>query len=205
MLNDKGMRSVATLLVLVSVLALSTPATAGGPPGLVQPEEPPPAPRVERYGIQVFLADLAWIGGVAVVGKLESESDGEGGLSSILGLGYFVAAPMVHAAKGNSSGAWKSLGARTLLPIGGAVLGMAIVASGDDDSGDDGDDDGLAMLGGMMLGAGAGMVTAVILDYTVFSRKTVEAPRHGYLAKDKVRPGVKISRQGVTVSVGGSF
>lgn len=196
------MRSVPTLLAF-TLLVLSAPAFAGGPPGLVPPETPPPAPRVERYGTQVFLADLAWIGGAAIVGKLESQSDGEGGgLSSVIGLGYFVAAPMVHAAKGNSSGAWKSLGARTLLPIGGAVLGMAIVASGDDS---EGDDDGLAMLGGMLLGAGAGMVTAVILDYTVFAKKTVEAPRHGYLAKGKVRPGVKISRQGVTVSVGGSF
>jgi hypothetical protein len=196
------MRSVASTLLALLVVLASTPALAGGPPGLVQPEEPPPAPRVVRYGTQVFLADLAWIGGAALVGKLESSSDGEGGLSSILGLGYFVAAPMVHAAKGNSSGAWKSLGARTLMPIGGAVIGMAIVASGDDDS--EGDD-GLAMLGGMVLGAGAGMVTAAILDYTVFAKKTVEAPRYGYLAKAKVRPGVKISKQGFAVSLGGSF
>lgn len=197
------MRSVLTLLLASLLLTLSTsPAAAGGPPGLVAPESPAQV-RVERYGTQVLLADVAWIGGMALVSKLDSDGEGDG-ISSLLGLGYFVAAPAVHYAKGNSDGALKSLGARTLLPIGGAVLGMAIVAGTEDEASDDEGTD-VAMIGGMFLGATAGMISALILDYTVFAKKTVEVPRDSYLGKARLRPGVKISKQGFAVSVGGSF
>ena len=58
-----------------------------------------------------------------------------------------------------------------------------------------------AVLGGMMLGFTAGVVTAVVLDWTVFSKKTVEVRP----ARWAVTPNVSVTKHGVVAGVGGSF
>ncbi len=202
------MRVVPSLLIASLLLAVATPAHAGGPPGTIGPEVPAPAPatttRVERYGKQIVLADLAWLGALYLVGSAEARnSNGDGGmpLTSLLALGYFATGPIVHLRHGNKTGAAKSLAARALLPVGGMLVGGMLAAGSADDGNGDDIDDSFAVLGGMMLGFGAGIVSAVVLDWTVFSKKTVEARP----ATWAVTPRLSVNKHGVVAGVGGSF
>jgi hypothetical protein len=187
------MRSIACL---VSFLLLVAPgaARAGGPPSSVQPETVIVERKVERYGLQIVLADVLWVAATSAIGEVTEDGGGEGALS-VLGLGFYATGPAVHLAHGNKSGALKSLGARALLPVGGALVGMALA----------GEDDDFDALGGMLLGFTAGGLTALILDWTVFSKKETTTYTSGFALRKGLRPGVKIQRDGLALSLAGSF
>jgi hypothetical protein len=138
---------VRSIACLVSFLLLVAPgaARAGGPPSSVQPETVIVERKVERYGLQIVLADVLWVAATSAIGEVTEDGGGEGALS-VLGLGFYATGPAVHLAHGNKSGALKSLGARALLPVGGALVGMALA----------GEDDDFDALGGMLLGFTAG-------------------------------------------------
>ncbi len=197
------MRSAVVLAVL-SLLAAT--AHAGGPPGATEPTfaDPTPVKKVERYGTQIALADLATFALVAVVSREEDDSSNDDAISGWIGLaGYLGGGPAIHLTHGNAMGARKSLTARALIPLGGGILGGLAFA---------GDDDENAFVPswfvGAMLGATAGMITAMVLDWTVFAKKTtnVEGPRRPVgLGAHALRPAVKVNPGGATVSVAGNF
>jgi hypothetical protein len=87
-------------------------------PHLTQ-EEPPAADRRLWYGSQIIAADLA----VLVLGV---------GTGQIWLLPLLAATgPLVHAARGHSSTAWRSVAARLLAPAAGMLLGGGIaIAAG---------------------------------------------------------------------------
>jgi len=192
------MRSVASL-TLAAVLAAASPAAAGGPPGTVEPEPQPPATQVERYGLHVLLADVSWFAGSMVVAGLD-HSGGDGAAYLALG-GYVGGGPIVHLAHGNNWGALKSLGTRVVLPFAGGFVGMAIAGS---QSSPNDEDDGLDEFGGLMLGFSAGLLSAMVLDWTVYAKQeTTVLP--DVALRTGLRPGVNISRDRLGVSLGGTF
>jgi hypothetical protein len=183
---------LAVLATLAAVLTASAPAHAGGPPGTIEPmvvDAPPPPVkhRTVHYGYQTFLADVAWVAAAGLAAK--ADADG-----SILALGYYGAAPLVHLAHHNNKAAARSLGLRVLLPVLGGAVGMMAMA----DQGEFGP------LAGMMYGFGLGAIGAMVIDWTVLSKQDVEVkvPNLPALA---VRPGVKIGKHDVTVSIAGNW
>jgi len=189
---------IASLLVIA--------CTIGGRAAVAQPSATPPSPppsaytdRYERYGGTIALVDGLSIGagvagfyllgaGFSEAGE-DSEDAGNGGGGKILlgaGLilgsagGLLFGGPIVHSRHHNSSGALRSFGARTLLPIGGALLGSAL----------DHDDEGGA--GAALFSAG--LVAAMILDWTVLAKREV-----GFT------PYASTGRDGTVVGLGGRF
>lgn len=190
------MRPAVLLVPALLLASLAAPAAAGGPPGTVDvivPAAPPP-PITKRYGVQVALADGAWIAATMLL----SSSDGGDG-ASLVALGYYGAGPAVHLGHGNGRGALQSLAARALLPVAGGLVGL-MAFSGSDDP----DDDTAGMaLGGLVLGAGVGAVTAMVLDWTVFAKKDVRPAPATFTGR--LRPDVKIGKDAFALGVGGSF
>jgi hypothetical protein len=184
---------VLAALVLPS-LVTGAVAHAGGPPGLAEPTvtEPAPATHTVRYGYQTFLADALWVGGSAILAR----SDGGGGGGELLALGYYGGGPLVHLLHHNQAAALKSVGLRVLLPVAGAVAGL-VIASGRDDP------DGFEAMGDVLIGFAGGAVAAMVIDWTVLSKHEVSVPHLGTVAA--VRPGMKIGKRAVSISIAGSF
>lgn len=177
-------------------LATSLAATDAG----AGAEEPAPAPQayVERqddddagepktkkhwYGWQTLIADGASIvtvplGGVGVAG-------------------YFLAAPVVHAAHGRWGIAAADVGVRVALPLTGCYVGAAL----SDDRGE------FAGLGECILGGALGITGAIALDAALFAREDVEvAPKkkeRGHLAWTPTLAPRK--EGGVSIGLGGTF
>jgi hypothetical protein len=196
------------LAVVASLLVLATGARAAvAQPGMVEPAVAPPAPitKTQRYGGIVLLADAAWIAAATLSDQVGDDTGDENLTSMIVLGGYYGGGPLVHLAYGNPSGARKSLAARALLPLGGALLGM-LAFSGENDSG------ALipAEVVGMMLGGMVGVGTAMIIDWTVIAkrRRVVNPPPAAApvgFGEHALRPAVKINPGGVTLSLAGSF
>jgi hypothetical protein len=189
-------RIAVMVVAALLVPALARTAHAGGPPGTTEalmPAEAPPERRTVHYGYQTFLADGAWVLATAAIARSDSTGDGAG---TVVMLGYYGAAPIVHLANHNRDGALKSLGLRVLLPVAGAVGGLVLASDGD------GDDDGMAPIFGMMAGLGIGALSAMVIDWTVLSKRSIEVPRP---ALSGFTPGVKIGKQEVQLSLSGSF
>ncbi|MCA9678234.1 MAG: hypothetical protein KC464_24620, partial [Myxococcales bacterium] len=146
-----------------------------------------PAPtRTRRYGLTVAAVDAAcmgtaFLGAIILVG--EALGDDGGGSDADLGAvmlfggaaGMFVGAPLVHRSQGNVKGAWRSLGLRLGLPLAGSLIGAAI-------------DRGRAQSGVVTsehtagnLGA-AGMIAALVIDWTVLAEVTEPLPVAPYVA-----------------------
>jgi hypothetical protein len=123
--------------------ALADPAAAGGeaeaPRTLPSSENAPTpdgkvwdetlAPKMRWYGEQTLLADAASVA-LVIAGVVASRPDSSNGsreagnvLVDIGGGGYFLAAPIVHAAHGHWDSGAVSLGLRFGLPLGGMVVG----------------------------------------------------------------------------------
>jgi hypothetical protein len=151
----------------------------------------------ERYGTTIALVDGASflaiiLGAMLVIGSeecIDCPDDGDdsdvalGAILMIGGVGgYYLGGPLVHNSKGNSSGAWKSLGARVLLPLAGSLI-----AAGSDDN-----DDEAASL------TGVGILGAMVLDWFVFAKREVRGPSYGPYARS-------LSGGGGVVGLGGTF
>lgn len=182
---------MSRLAVLVAACVLAASSTAlAAPPGMVPVESPTPATRTQHYGYQIFLADLGWFAAAGLLAK----SDASGGGGDLVVLGYYGAGPAIHLAHGNQSGAAKSLAARALLPLAGGVIGLTLGSQGTTADSD-------SALGGMVIGALAGGVTAMVLDWTVIGKKEVAAPKLPLA----LRPGVSIGKHALAFSLGGAF
>lgn len=205
----------ALLLAATALLASSATAAAGGPPGAAVPgyddgygfAEPTAAPahtRTEHYGGQILLADVAWFAATSLVANLEARDPDGGGdgasFTGLLAMGYFATGPAVHLKHGNRSGASKSLAARALMPVGGALLGMIAMS---EECRSEGDDCGYAPIAGMVVGGLGGMVGAMVLDWTVLGKTQIELP--GMRRVASLQPRVDLSKTGMSVAIGGAF
>jgi len=145
---------IVTLLAMTSSVRAEEPAWVIVPPSLTPPAPPPvELQRVEQwYGHQTILVDLASAGGIVV--GIVSES----AAPAILGLaGFWLGAPAVHLAHGESGRAVASFLMRPGLVVGGAYLGAGL-----EDCGSGGSE--FCGLGGALLGSVVGLGVASAID-----------------------------------------
>jgi len=188
---------VAPLAIITSLLpALWVVPAAAQAPGELAPAAyaaplAPEAPsKMERsYALQLAGADLASFATMIIGASGQSEE-----LVRLGSLGYLFAAPAVHALNGNGIGAVKSFGLRATLPLAGMFIGM--MAGPEDDAGDC---CGIASLTGALYGGGIGVVAALVVDYTLFGKKTERAPTRAW------QPTVGASQNGFSVGAMGRF
>ena len=167
----------------------ATPASVRAVPRRVEP----PA-TIRQYWPQLLGADVASLAVVAL--SVDQKSDATLWLG---GVGFLLAAPAVHLFNGNGSGALKSVGIRTALPLLGMVLGNAMgprpnlsCAAGTSPC-----NSPSGSWAGMLVGGGLGLVTAAIIDYSAFGNKT-ERP-------STWRPTIGASAHGASVGAMGQF
>jgi hypothetical protein len=207
------MRRLAAVVAVAAVLGVSPALAQPSRTPPVDPTPAAPAPyayapgplaestHTERYGTTIALVDGASflaiiVGAIVFAGAVTTscddcsgEDDGDAALGVILMVGgvggYYLGGPLVHNSKGNSSGAWKSLGARVLLPLAGSLI-----AAGADDPDTS---DAAASL------SAVGVLGAMVLDWFVFAKREVrDPPTWGPYARS-------ISGGGGVVGLGGTF
>ena len=150
---------MVAVLVMASTAHAQPSLTAPSPPE-VEPEPEPAREETGSYGGQILGADIA---GVLTAIVLTAATDhGE-----FLLIPVFTG-PTVHLAQGRPGHALGSLALRAGLPFLGGYLGCAA----DDSDGE------LDCLGGALLGIGGGMLTAMVIDWTVLGdRDSAETTR----------------------------
>jgi hypothetical protein len=201
-------RTAAALAVALAATAAAAPAAAGGPPGLAPDTaslSAAAAPQVERYGSELLLADLAWVG--ATLALAATDQDDTAG--SVATIGYLAAGPAIHLRHGNLHGASRSAAARTLLPLGGLVLGMMLAGATEEPNYADcvepctgySHGGGFRTIAFGVLGASVGVASAMVLDWTTLGRKTVARPA----TTARLLPRVGVSGGGFSVGVTGRF
>ncbi len=150
-----------------------------------QHDAPRPAPtRTTSYGYQTLIADGASLGMVLAGGGSESD-----GMIALGGIGYLVAAPIVHVVHGRVGIALADAGLRVALPIGFAYAGAALERCSPGEE--------LCGVGGAVMGAFLGVGAAVTLDATLLAREQVRAEPAPALA---IAPMLGKDRGGVAVS-----
>ncbi|MDB4934030.1 MAG: uncharacterized protein JWP87_1002 [Labilithrix sp.] len=125
-------------------------------------EEDSPPTESRWYGWQVLLVD-----GAAVVAGAATQE-----LPIFLTM-YAVGAPIVHAGHGRGGAALGSLGLRVGLPLVAGGVSYALLAQSCGK--DSGDYCGLGAVAVGILAAGAGMVTASLIDVFAISHESVAA------------------------------
>ena len=152
------------------------------------------APTSEWYGWQIILADSA------STGLLFAASAGVSPAVAVVGsaVGYLGAGPIIHGVHDRPGAARGSLGLRTGVPLGGALVGGMLAAGGSRR------DSGLAAVYGGLLGFGTGLVIASILDVSILARKTTEV-KAAPSGKVLWRPNVALNRRSAEVGVSGAF
>jgi hypothetical protein len=128
---------------------------------LASPPIPEPDPELEdsAYHGQMVVADVATLALVFV--------GGEAGISAA-GLTYLIAGPSIHLAHGQGHRAAGSLALRLGVPVVGAFGAAWLARSRDSCSEDDEDCDDGALVAAV-LGAGAGMLAAMLIDDAMLS------------------------------------
>jgi hypothetical protein len=205
------MRLAAIVLVVCSLASAAraqpgqTPPAPPAPYSYQPPPQPQPATRTERYGTTIALVDglsmaAVVIGAVIFVGSVvedddSSGSDGALGAAIMIGGGVsmFVGGPYVHYRKGNSSGAWQSLGLRIGLPLVGSLIGVAM----QDECADNGepcDDETGGSLGGI------GFLAAMAIEGFVLAKREVAVTYAYPTPYVAPAPG-----GGLTLGLGGRF
>jgi hypothetical protein len=140
-------------LGLAAAMALAAaPRSAPAQPGVMPVASEEPRVAKPSYGGQIFAAD-------GIVGALAL---GSGSGQVLLGLG--LTGPVIHAAHGEFTSAFASLGLRVGAPVAGAYAGAAI-CNGQDDS-----DNSYDCMGSAMLGFAVGAAVALTIDYFVLAR-----------------------------------
>jgi hypothetical protein len=188
-------RLAAALVATLTSAAFVAPAAAQAP-GELAPAAyaAPPAPeapsKIERsYALQLAGADLASLATMMIGASGQSEE-----VVRLGSLGYLFAAPAVHALNGNGTRAAQSLALRVTLPLAGMFIGFF---AGPSDEG--GDCCGDVSFTGALVGGGIGVATALVVDYTLFGKKTERAPTRSW------QPTVGASQNGFSVGAMGRF
>ena len=169
------------------------PPTARRSAAAQEPEQPVArrAPRARRrYHGTVIVADLAVLASAIAGGNQTGRAEDLFAASLIA---YVVTGPVVHLAHGNRRGAGTSLARRLLCPVGGAIVGGALLSAY---AGEPPDGCGYGCLFGGILGAGAGTALAIGVDWAWAS-----VPRRA----PTVMPVISGDGERVVVGVGGAF
>ena len=151
-----------------------------------------PRVRETSYWSQLAMSDAVSMG-LLMTSFNTPEFVGVGALTFLLG------APIIHGFNGNFGRSFASLGIRVGLPI----LGFALGAEIDSCSGF------LCVPTGALLGAGAGLVTALYIDYTVLAKKTETVSGQPALFKYgrfAANPGLGMTpKGGLSLGLNGQF
>jgi hypothetical protein len=197
-------RALAVFLATAVGLFLASPALADPAPdsdGLVW--DTAPTPKMRWYGWQTLLADAASCT-IAIAGGVVSGADSSRGsrtagdvVSGVGGAGYFLGAPIVHAAHGQWGSAAESFVLRLGLPLGGALAGglLGLAACGSSS----GEVPCPAVVAGV--GAVAGAIAAPFVDAFAVAYEPVPRVSH----EAAVAPTVSIVRGGGSVGLVGQF
>lgn len=187
-MSRSPLRCALTTAAIATLIATSRQAHADGPgtpnqpppdrppsqpqqmqPQQMQPQQVQPPPqqvpayrtyqqhrnkKSQWYGWQTLIVDGTWIVGGPLLGSVSPGS----GAALILG-GYLLGPPIVHWAHGQVGRGFADLGIRVGAPL---VLGTAgyLIFSG----GGNGSSDGILGAVGIVLGAGLGIVAAIVVD-----------------------------------------
>jgi hypothetical protein len=193
----------ATLLLTTSIATAQAPGETvtwdpEAPPSTVAVQAPP---MTVSYRGQILAADAASIG-LSVLGPLVTRDES---LSGIGFAGFFVAAPIVHLAHGRGMAAAKSLGLRVALPFVGAMAGyrfgpddLTCHSSPGIDGKPGGSCDDHGSLVGLLVGAAAGGISAMVIDVKYLARYQTTRPQTW-------SAGIQPTRGGMALSVAGSF
>ena len=124
---------------------------------------PPPTDvtEMDRYGWQIALADVSAVS-LLLAGK-------SGTTSSIAGLTYLLAGPIIHGAHDQGGRMAVSLGLRLALPLVSGIGFAALAEHNSHCAPDDDDCDSGALFAGLF-GFTLGAVSAMVLDATVIAR-----------------------------------
>jgi hypothetical protein len=164
---------------------------------------PATPPARKWYGYQLMLSDLGSLVTAAALSK------SNGGTAGVVGVAGFVAVPaVIHGVHRNVTGAIVSPIVRLGLPVMGALIGAGLESCSPDEW--------FCGLGGAIVGGGIGMLTAMILDYSLAwehlgasaasDQPTQEPPR---LNKPPLvsltAAGIAPTTNGATLVLGGRF
>jgi hypothetical protein len=198
------MASLLRATVFILLLALTTGSalaqTSSVPVSSALMSSPPTAePEYLDYRLSLAASDLVGFG------LLIAAVPAENGWMALGGLGvYALGAPIIHVANGQPARGAASLGLRLLLPIPGAVVGGALGARGNC-----GGDDGFGCLGGVvgggLLGAFAGGVSAALIDDLVLGKVALPPQENRVHATAMVAPYVDTSRGSYGLTLSGTF
>jgi hypothetical protein len=181
------------LLLVLALVATSAPAAYAASPEAADSEEAPPPPpvvnvmppvHVGSYASELMLGDLLSVVACPITGCL----------------GILVVPPFIHRSHGRHGAAVTSFVLRLGMPFVGAFGAMWL-------SPDCRARDGQSCLFYGLLGAGAGELSAMVIDYTVLAAADDEpvpifrAASSGH----SVLAGVGVSHGGLTFSVAGAF
>ena len=191
-MSRSPLRWALTTAAIGTLIATTGPAHADGPgtPSQPPPDLPPPQPQQQQmqppqspqaqqpqsspqqvpayrtyqqrrikksqwYGWQTLIVDGSWIVGGPLLASVSAES----GAALILG-GYFLGPPIVHWAHGQVGRGFADLGIRVGAPVVLGTVGYLVFTGG----GSNGSYDALAGAVGILLGAGLGIVAAIVVD-----------------------------------------
>jgi hypothetical protein len=171
--------------------ALSTSTARAEPPAI----DSGLAPERVSYRWQIVLADIAAVSAALVSAQPGIDREDE---FRAAGYGTFaLGAPIIHAANGHGRRAIGSLALRVGLPLLGAYVGAKFLHPNcPPDASLCGD---AHPHSGVVIGVGAGVVTALIVDTWLLARPTVRSSKRGW------SPTASTGNHSATVGVAGRF
>jgi hypothetical protein len=127
--------------------------------------------------------------------------------ASLGGVGFFVAPPVIHGVHGNTSMAIASPLMRMGLPLVGGAIGASAASCSSSD------EDSWCELGGALAGLGIGLLTAMIVDYSLAWEDRAVPARMAQAPTPPHRPprfslttaGVAPIADGASLVLGGRF